>query len=626
MKNFFLNTKNVYYLAVAGIIIFSFSFFSYNFDPLLNSDDALNVLMAHFYDPTSFYCWGQDRGGTFIPMLSQVFIKIFQTSALTAVSLSTYLIAILGFIGFSNLLKKKFHKILLALILFLPFHKFFCVLRFPIGMSYDLIAFATFLIVLYKNSTKKHLILILLILIFTAAIWVSDLAMVTIGILLSVLFIFHYIENQRFNFEKKIFIYSFLGLIFCFLFIKTGKRLASHIPNYLGINNLEEIKKSFLMLVDFWADALRFRINETFVSVYLWIFLIFFLIFLQFILRKKNLLTLLKNKWFVFFAADLVIIFSTFLVSAHVLKHNMGYWYFAATYISLSMLIFIALENMILTNFQTKILQGMLIFLILFGAGSQFFALKFIHPKSFTPQAELISEFKKLGEIGLIGDYWESYLLSCVDPDMTKATPHDQNYVRNSKIVDDIFQRKNIYLVKNRWLETFLDTIYQFSYPLVKDGLPMLVGGREICKYKKVKLQQTISLEKFKFDEKYLIFDSVLNRKILLFPKNCAECKTKSLISGPYISFAGIGEYSARFFLKFSNISADTFAVLDVFAEFGAVHLGQKKISKTEVFENKFQIIEVNFKTQRRHNDMELRISYDGNAEIYFSNAEIYEK
>ena len=121
MKNF---NRLSYYLAVFTIIIISFFLYSSNFYPLLCSDDALNILMAHYYKlPADFYCWGQDRGGTLIPLISQVFIKIFHFSALTSVSLSNYLILILGFLCFSSLFKTKYGKLILEhYLLSLIFH------------------------------------------------------------------------------------------------------------------------------------------------------------------------------------------------------------------------------------------------------------------------------------------------------------------------------------------------------------------------------------------------------------------------------------------------------------------------------------------------------------------------
>jgi len=59
--------------------------------------------LAYYYQlPQDIYCWGQDRGGTLIPLIAQIFIKLFGCSAVTAVSLSNYLLLIAGYLGNEN--------------------------------------------------------------------------------------------------------------------------------------------------------------------------------------------------------------------------------------------------------------------------------------------------------------------------------------------------------------------------------------------------------------------------------------------------------------------------------------------------------------------------------------------
>jgi hypothetical protein len=74
-----LTRKTYYYFIIGIIILLSFSFYSSNFYPLLSSDDALNILMAHYYHlPHDIYCWGQDRGGTLIPLEEHVTLPAFR--------------------------------------------------------------------------------------------------------------------------------------------------------------------------------------------------------------------------------------------------------------------------------------------------------------------------------------------------------------------------------------------------------------------------------------------------------------------------------------------------------------------------------------------------------------------
>ena len=195
--------KIYYYITIFITIVISFSFYSSNFYPLLNSDDAINILMAHYYKlPNDLYFWGQDRGGTLIPLISQFFIELFHFSALTSVSLSNYFLCILGFIGFSSLFKTNYSKIIFGLIWFLPFQRFIDILRFPFGVEYSLIAFAIFLITKLEdkdsfNTVKSNLFLFVIVFTLTLSVWVSDLAIVTIGVLLFVLLIFDLLKKKE---------------------------------------------------------------------------------------------------------------------------------------------------------------------------------------------------------------------------------------------------------------------------------------------------------------------------------------------------------------------------------------------------------------------------------------------
>ena len=488
-----INNKLFYYLALVLIVSLSFSYYSSNFYPLLNSDDALNILMAHYYSlPHDFYCWGQDRGGTIIPLISQIFIKIFKLSALTSVSLSNYLILILGFIGFSSLLKTNYSKLLLAIIIFLPYLKFIDILRFPIAVGYSLIVFSIYIInKLDKNvskiSLKNHLLLTLLALIYIAAIWASDLAIVTIAILLFILLIYNYKERRKFIFNKIYGYYFIFGSIACFTFIKVAKSYSTvKVGNYLFINKLSDILKAFNIVKDNLIEILTFQTTEFFVIIYTYCVLLLVIVLLIMLYKQKRIKDLLANKWFSFFFLDLVGVFFVFLISTWVLANGMGRWYFVATYISFSMVILIAVECLQKNKIQ-KMIKWFLVLTVVIGSVSTFYSLKYVCPKTLRPKAEECSELLPLGKIGIIGDFWNSYILSCPNPDLIIATQNDLSPVRNPVIVNYVFKCDNIFIIKDSGIISYPDTMIQFGHKLVKDGNEFLLAGRTMCKYRNIK-------------------------------------------------------------------------------------------------------------------------------------------
>lgn len=616
--------KIIYYLLSLVIILLSFFLYSQRFYPLLNSDDALNILMAYYYKlPNDFYCWGQDRGGTLIPLISQIFIKLFNCSALISVSLSNYLILILGYIGLSSLIKSNYYKIILAIIWFLPFQRFIDIVHFPIGVEYSLIGLSIFLIskLEYNNTFKwyiKHIILILIILVFTTSVWVSDLAVVSITILLFILFLFYFLKNKNFKIDKIILSYIFIGVTFCYIFINFAKSFAfTKTENYLSINGINEVKNALHILKESLWKILTFSTNETFVSIYTYVAIVFIFSFVFFILKKKLFIHLISNKWIVFFLTDTVAIFIVFLLSSWVLANGMGRWYFVATYISLSMSIILALDNIEL-SYKTKLLRWSILSLALIGAISPIYTMKYEKPKSLKPMVNIVGEFKQLGEIGVIAEYWNSYITSCPDPELIKATPNDQSDVRNQEIVDMVFERENIYVIKDMWMKAFPDTLEQFGYVLLKEGNQFRLGGCDVCKYDKIKLHKVFPLQKLKYSDSQVASDSIGGKKTLFVSADCDSCKERFIIYGPYIPI-GIGEFTVSFYIKANNFKNNNpIALLNVMADWGKTKLAEIIIDKNDFPINDYSYIDINFKTSKRYNNIEFRMYYYGNANLYF--------
>jgi hypothetical protein len=633
MNIFSMNFKQLsFYLAVPTIIVISFFFYSSNFYPLLSSDDALNILMAHYYRlPHDLYCWGQDRGGTLIPLLSQIFIKIFKLSDITSVSFSNYILLILGYIGFSSIIKSNFYKIIFAIIWFLPFQRFVDIVRYPIGMEYSLIGFSIFLITKFEKTNnldlyKKHLLIISIIILLILSVWVSDLAIVTIGILLLTILFFKYFKKGNIAIDKTVLVYAFLGFISCFLFVKFAKSLTTvRTDSYLSINHVEQIKSAIIILKNSFLEILIFKTKEIFVSIYAYLVLVLIVVILIFYLKEKIFLDLFLNKWLVFIFFDFIIIFAVFLVSTWVLANGMGRWYFVASYISLALVIILALDHLE-SIYGLKFFKFSILVIALIGTISTIYGWKYIRPKTLKPMINVVSEFKQLGEIGVIAEFWHSYITSCPDPELIKATPFDlSGAIRKQEIVDMVFERKNLYVIRDMWMKTFPDTLNQFGYLLLKDGTPFTLGDCEVCKYNRIRIKRIISLSDFKCNELQIITDRSIDRKALFVSSTCDTCKEKYLIHGPNIPI-GIGDFTAYFHLKTSvKTLKKPIALLEVTADGGPVLLASKKIFKNDFVKGEYDYIGLHFVTAKRYNDIEFKIYYYGDADLFFDQLKLME-
>ena len=490
--------KTPYYLLLSIIVLLSFFLYSSRYYPLLNSDDALNVLMAHYYKlPDDFYCWGQDRGGTLIPLISQLFIKLFHCSALVAVSLSNYLLLILGYWGLSSLIKSKYYKIILAVIWFLPVQRYIDLLRFPIGVQYSLLGFSLFLITLLEKKAAskwvvKHLLLLSITMVLSTTVWVSDLSMVPIAVLLGTLALFHILKHKNLRFDKAILPYFFIGTTACYLFVRYAKSFATtKTAHYLSINGFHELKNAMLLLWEALCKDLTFRRDDSGVSLYFFWPLLWVFAFAFFIVKKRLPVHLFSNKWSAFFLADAVVVFAAMLASSWVLANGMGRWYFVATYISFSMFVLLTLDKA--EKRCPKTLRYSVLVLAVLGAITPIYTMKYVEPKTLRPMADIVGEFTQLGEVGIIADFWNSYITSCPDPEHIKATPCDECGVRSQEIVDMVFEKDNIYVIRDMWMDHFPDTLQQFGHVLLKEGEPFNMGNCNVCKYGKAKITKTSS-------------------------------------------------------------------------------------------------------------------------------------
>jgi len=240
--------------------------------------------------------------------------------------------------------------------------------------------------------------------------------------------------------------------------------------------------------------------------------------------------------------------------------------------------------------------------------------------------AKVVSEYRQLGEIGIIADYWESYISSCTDPETIKATPHDKAGIRSQELVDRVFEQKNLYVIKNLWMDDFPDTLEQFGYILVKDGTPFHLGAGDLCKYKKVKVYKVFPYTLLDFDKAQEIMDLSVGRMALFASPSGNIPGNGLLVRGPDIP-VGIGDFTSRFWLRADNATHDqAIAKLEVTADNGTTLLASRKLTMDDFNTDGYISVDVDFHTATRINHVEFRICYYGHADLYFTHAVLMEK
>ena len=482
--------RNTYLVLVILISSLSFFFFSSLFYPLLNSDNAVTVLMIHdFKLPNDFYFWGQDRMGSLIPLLAQFFYKVFHQSALTSESITHYVILLSGFLAFASFLKNNWYKLIFCIIWFFPPIHMIDVTQFAFGIHYSLIAIACYLLNIINTGKygnfKQHLYFLLLTLTLITAVWVSEMALISMGVLIGIQSLIFMKEKQSIKniVLNKGVLYLFVGAILGLLFINQAKSFSPIHQSYSSFSDFGNILNTFKQFFESIFDMLLFRANEPFTSLYT--FLVLILIGILLFNRKK--LESKPNRWFYFFLLEGFVLLFVILISSWTFENNVPRRYFTCTYISLLFALLLFIDGSQVQNNFIKKIRFYALFTVLIGGIGTIYNLKYVSPKTLKPTVQTISEFKKLGQIGIIGDYWNSYLIACVDPDNIIATPHEFSYaVRKHELVEKVFQQKKLYLIKDMWMEEFPDTLSQFGRTIVKKGDEFLIGGCFVNEYKVV--------------------------------------------------------------------------------------------------------------------------------------------
>jgi hypothetical protein len=483
----------LHYIGVSFIIILSFVFYSSNFYPLLGSDDAIQVLMIHdFKLPHDLYFWGQDRYGSLVPLLGQVFYRSFGFTPLSSESITHYLILIAGYFAFATFFKSNFGKIILALVWFFPPIRMIDILRLNIGLEYSLLAIGFFMIkILSENNFEKfrlrqHIVFLSITILFIFATWVSDLAVVSVFLILVLQFYFGVVRKSihpKTLFRWKPAIYYLLsGLLFGGTLILYGKYYADKSPAYNNFNDFNTILASLKLFAGSIADLALFKASEPFTSVYL--YLVLMLAAALFIMRNKIHFTPDHRKWFLFFVFDCILIFCVIMVSKWSFMNGVPRRYFTSNYIVFWMAFLLAIEYLEESNFKRILTIISLTAVILAGAGS-LYNMKYIWPKTLKPRVEYVREFESLGRIGIIGNYWNSYINSVTNPDKIIATPDDRSSVRNRLMAYEVMKRDTIYIIRDGWMENFPDSLSQFGTALYKNGEEFRMGDCFVCRYRK---------------------------------------------------------------------------------------------------------------------------------------------
>lgn len=607
------------------LILTSFLLYSISFYPLVNSDHVLNVLIAHDYSlPADVYCWDQDRGGTFIPLISQFFIKGFGMNALLSVSISNYLILTLGFIGFSQLLTKQRSILLLAIIWFFPYQRFIDINVFPIGMSYSLIGFS--IIFILRINFQKHLVKFLPNLFYLgvifgswlAAVWVSDLIFISLIVFGLNGFFYILFNRKKIQFNPKIILSIFvIFMVVIYFIINYLKTYATAVTTDFGkLNSFEQVLEGIGIMKSKILEVLLFE-EHLFTSIGAWLILGFMIYLIIYLVRNFKNILLFKHFWSSFFLSDFAATLLVILLSHWVLLNEMGRWYFIAPYISCALFILLIIDRTEILSSKIKF-ASLTILLSVIGVSSITSIID--RYGEYKPMSTTIRELNQLGEIGVIGDFWDSYRMSMVNPDAIKSTAYEHGGIRNFSRVSEVFNQPKIILTRDMWMDSFPDSIQQFGVTLLKQGEPFFLGGSNLCEYKPSRIRKTLALDTLIYNPALL--DSNLN--CLKIDKANKQFNKSHIVYGAASSLLP-GKYEVNYYCSFSDeelMNLNQQIAIDISANYGNEILHYKPLKKSDYIISK-KCFTTKFSTNKLNQATEFRLMYNENLSFYFYKIEI---
>ena len=611
----------------AAIIVISFFLYSSLFYPLLNSDDAVSILMLHnFRLPEDLFFWGQDRVGSVIPLLGQIPYKLLGINHLWSESLIHYLILIAGFSAFSTFLNSKTSKIIFAVLWFLPIDAFLGLTRYSFGIQYSFVGIGLYFIkFVYESKSlktfRRYAFWSLAFLSFLTAVYSTESAVVTIAIILAVLAFYSFREKEKFRIE---------GIVFTSVSVILGIFVMYLLKNAATVSQYYEYNRQLLNTPAEFIDAVSILFNKVissfsidnhnpFIFIYAWLCLIQ-LISVPIIVFSGKTGKIKAWQWFLIFILDGMTFLFINTVSHWSLLNGVARRYFVGVYIMLWLSYLICSDHIINKKLRT-IIQVIALATVLTGAVSIPYGYKYVFPKRLTSKAKVVSEFKQLGKIGIISEYWNSYGTSFVDPDNIKATPHDGYEIRNHELVDSVLSQKRVFLIKDLWLDSFPDKISQFGNQFEKVGNEQHIGDCYVCEYQLSRIDTVLNINNLSINEKLTgNYEDIT----ILARKDDADIIYKHIVSGPYLTL-NPGEYTVNFHLMSGPGEINkSVGIMDIVSDYGKNTIASKKIDPgINSLNESLEKTTLSFSLEQKTENVEFRIYYYGEADLTFSHIAI---
>lgn len=512
-----LTTIGAPFLVVA-IIGLSFFTLSPQFDPNLNSDHAVHVLMTYDLQlPGDLYYWGQNRLGSLVPIMAHYGMKVVPLSPVQALGLMNYGTLLVAYLCFASFFNQVLSRLLLAIAFFLPLKMYIEILQIgqpyvgqfaclgvaSVGLRWLLNRWSTARIV------KRRAVLALTVGAMAISLWMSDFSIIYWGIVLGAI-AYHLFRTLSPSERRTTYPWAFFDTMTVAIvgvlgisFLRLAKHSAKKSSEYTQFNTPEEFVDLVTRMGQSIWKNLHFQGKDIWVSIFAVTLVVVAGLVIYSVARYGQTLrhfdrSIWLGAWGLCSGCSLfILLLSNWVYNPDRIPQR----YFSVVYLLAWFAVLLIMEATPKVM-QRGLAMGLIVLAIASGMSLQ---QRIFHPHP--PRVVQLEALKPLAPAAFIGDYWRSYVLCTANPELFDCTPYDRkgevgcpkgkgqpyqtkrpvgSNVRCKRCTENVLMSTNIYFVKEKWFEKFPKRIEQFGYCFQRSGQTTKIGQYTLKPYKRL--------------------------------------------------------------------------------------------------------------------------------------------
>jgi hypothetical protein len=91
--------------------------------------------------------------------------------------------------------------------------------------------------------------------------------------------------------------------------------------------------------------------------------------------------------------------------------------------------------------------------------------------------------------VGIVGNYWNSYIFGAFYPKQVAPTPYWGDYVRNWKLYEQAMDGRKVIVLGKGWMQPLTDSIYMGKYYLIRNSEIEVHKDTEYAEYQSFKIE-----------------------------------------------------------------------------------------------------------------------------------------